>query len=59
VLIETLRVAPELPDSSLVATRLVARGLRIEPHHVEQVFEEHGLVPGKKTAPPSCPRSQR
>jgi len=59
VLIETLRVAPELPDPSLVATRLSARGLRIEPHHVEQVFEEHGLVPGKKTAPPSCPRSQR
>lgn len=50
VLVETLRAAPEVPEPLLVARRLVARGIRLEPHHVEQIFEEHGLVPGKKTA---------
>lgn len=59
VLIETLRAAPELPEPRLVATRLAARGLRLEPHHVQQVFEEQGLVPGKKTAPRSSPPFRR
>lgn len=53
ILVEALRAAPEVPEPLLVAQRLVARGLRLEPHHVEQVYEEHALVPGKKTAPPS------
>jgi hypothetical protein len=53
VLVEALRAAPEVPAPALVAQRLVARGVRLEPHHVEQVYEEHGLVRGKKTAPPS------
>lgn len=50
VLVEALRSAPEIPAPTLVAGRLVARGVRLEPHHVQQVYEEHGLVPGKKTA---------
>lgn len=59
VLVETLRAAPEVPEPLVVARRLVARGIRLEPHHVEQVFEEHGLVPGKKTARRSSPPSRR
>ena len=59
VLVEALRAAPEVPASALVAQRLVARGVRLEPHHVEQVYEEHGLVPGKKTARPSSRSSRR
>ena len=59
VLVEALRAAPEVPASALVAQRLVARGVRLEPHHIEQVYEEHGLVPGKKTARPSSRSSRR
>jgi len=59
ILVEALRAAPEVPAPLLVAQRLVARGLRLEPHHVEQVYEEHGLVPGKETAPPSSRPSRR
>ncbi len=59
VLVEALRAAPEIPEPALVAQRLVARGVRLEPHHVEQVCEEHGLVPGKKTARPSSRPSRR
>jgi hypothetical protein len=53
VLVEALRAAPEIPEPDIVAGRLVARGIRLEPHHVQQVYEEHGLVPGKKTARPN------
>jgi hypothetical protein len=53
VLVEALRAAPEIPEPDIVAGRLVARGIRLEPHHVVQVYEEHRLVPGKKTAGPS------
>jgi hypothetical protein len=59
VLVEALRAAPEVPAPALVAQRLVARGVRLEPHHIEQVYEEHGLVPGKKTARPSSRPSRR
>lgn len=59
VLVETLRAAPEVPEPLLVAKRLAARGLRLEPRHVAQVFEEHGLVPGKKTAQRSSVPSRR
>lgn len=59
ILVEALRAAPEVPAPLLVAQHLVARGLRLEPHHVEQVYEEHGLVPGKKTAPPTSRPSRR
>jgi hypothetical protein len=59
VLVEALRAAPEVPAPVLVAQRLVARGVLLESHHVEQVYEEHGLVPGKKTARPSSRPSRR
>lgn len=59
VLIEALRAAPEIPAPALVSGRLIARGVRLEAHHVEQVYEEHGLVPGKKTAGPSSRLSRR
>ena len=49
VLVEALRAAPEIPEPVEVAGRLVARGVRLEPHHVTQVYEEHGLSPGKRT----------
>ena len=47
ILVEALRAAPEVPPPALVAQRLVARGVLLEPRHVEQVYEELGLVPGK------------
>jgi hypothetical protein len=59
VLAEALRAAPAIPPPDRVARRLVARGVRLEPHHVQMVYEEHGLVPGKKTAPPNSPHSQQ
>jgi hypothetical protein len=59
VLVEALKEAPEIPEPEVVARRLVARGIRLEPHHVEQVYEAHGLSPGKKTAPHSSRRSRR
>ena len=59
ILVEALRAAPEVPAPLLVSQRLVARGLRVEVRHVEQVYEEHGLAQGKKTAPPSSRPSRR
>ena len=59
VLVEALRAAPEIPDPAVVAGRLVARGVRLEPHHVTQVYEEHGLSPEKKTARRSSRHSRR
>jgi len=59
VLVETLRAAPEVPEPGLVAKRLAARGMRLEPRHVEQVFAQHGLAPGKKTAARSSPPFRR
>lgn len=59
ILVETLRAAPEVPEPGLVAKRLAARGMRLEPRHVEQVFAQHGLAPGKKTAARSSPPFRR
>ena len=59
VLVEALRAAPEIPAPALVAGRLVARGVRLEPPHVQQVYEEHGLVAEKKTARSSSRPSRR
>lgn len=53
VLVEALRAAPEIPAPLIVARHLAARGMQLEPRHVQQIFDEHGLVPGKKTALPS------
>jgi len=33
VLVEALRAAPEVPPPDLVAQRLIARGVHLEPHH--------------------------
>lgn len=59
VLAEALRAAPVIPEPAVVARRLVARGILLEPHHVEQVYEAHGLVPGKKTPGHNSRRSRR
>lgn len=59
VLVEALRATPRIPAPDQVAKRLAARGLRLEPHHVQQVYEEHGLLGEKKTAPPSSRRWRR
>jgi hypothetical protein len=48
VLAEALR-ATGIPDVTVVAARLAARGVRIEPRLVQQAFDAYGLVPGKKT----------
>lgn len=58
VLVEALRAASEIPTPDEVARRLMARGVRLEPRHVLQVFEAHHLVPGKKTARSSSRRSR-
>jgi predicted CopG family antitoxin len=58
VLVEALRAAPEIPKPDEISRRLMARGVRLEPHHVVQVFEAHHLVPGKKTARSSSRRSR-
>lgn len=59
VLVEALRAAPEVPEPLVVARRLAARGVRLEPRHVEQIFEAQGLVAGKKTASHSSRPSRR
>jgi hypothetical protein len=59
ILVEALRAAPQVPEAALVAKRLAARGLQVEGRHVQQVFEAHGLQPGKKTAQPSSRPSRR
>ncbi len=59
VLVEALRAAPEIPTPDLVSQRLRARDVYLEPRLVQQVYESHGLVPEKKTARPSSPRSRR
>jgi hypothetical protein len=51
VLAEALRAAPEIPTVPVLASRLASRGLRFEPRLVQQVFDTHGLVPGKKKRP--------
>ena len=56
VLAEALR-ATGVPDPAVVAARLAARGVRIEPRLVRQTFDAHGLVPGKKT--PNSTSSRR
>lgn len=59
ILVEALRAAPAIPAPEQVAQRLAARSMRLEPHHVQRVYEEHGLIGEKKTAPPSSRRSRR
>jgi len=58
VLVEALRAAPVIPAPDEISRRLMARGVRLEAHHVLQVFEAHHLVPGKKTARSSSRHSR-
>jgi len=48
VLVEALRATAAVPTEAVVAERLAARDVRIEPRLIEQVYETYGLVPGKK-----------
>lgn len=59
ILVEALSAAPTIPSADEVSRRLRARGFRLEPHHVEQVYEEHRLMAEKKTAQPSSKRPRR
>jgi len=45
ILLEALRGSAEIPPPALVAKRLAARGVGVEPRHVRQVYEVHGLTP--------------
>jgi hypothetical protein len=58
VLVEALRAAPLIPAPDEVSRRLTARGVNLEPRHVEHVYEAHQLVAGKKTAHFNSQRSQ-
>ena len=49
VLVEALRAAPLIPAPDEISRRLMARGVNMEPRHVEHVYEAHQLVAGKKT----------
>jgi len=49
VLVEALQSAEVLVSASIVASRLVARGVAVTGQQVEQIFTRYGLEPGKKT----------
>jgi len=49
VLVEALQSAEVLVSASIVASRLVARGVAVTAQQVEQIFTRYGLEPGKKT----------
>lgn len=49
ILSEALRGTTEIPAPVDVAKRLAARGIDVSARRVQQVFEEHGLSPEKKT----------
>ena len=53
ILGDALRGAAELPSPLDVVRGLAARGVSVPPRHVKQVYEVHGLTPGKKTDPPT------
>ena len=49
ILVEALQSAELLVPASVVASRLVARGVAVTAEQVEQIFTRYGLKPGKKT----------
>jgi hypothetical protein len=49
VLVEAFQSADLLVSASIVASRLAARGVAVTPAQVEQIFDQFGLAPGKKT----------
>jgi hypothetical protein len=48
ILVEALRTTGT-PAATVVSARLAARGVKIEPRLVQQTYDAHGLVTGKKT----------
>lgn len=50
VLVEALQSAQLLVAPSVLASRLVARGVAVRAAQVEQIFTQYGLEPEKKTA---------
>jgi hypothetical protein len=59
VLVEALQASKGLAVPAVVAARLAARGMSVTAEQVEQVYAQHGLEAGKKTAEPPPPRSRR
>jgi hypothetical protein len=59
VLVEALQVSEVLAAPAVVAARLTTRGLPVTAEQVEQVYVQHRLETGKKTAEPRQPRSRR
>jgi hypothetical protein len=59
VLVEALRAAPLIPAPEEVSRRLMARGVHLEPRHIEPVYEKHHLIAGKKTAHSNSRPSRR
>ena len=53
ILVEALRAAPQVPPAALVAKRLAARGVRVESHQIQQVFDAHELRSEKKRRGPA------
>lgn len=53
VLVEALNASDGLASSTVVATRLAARGEKISAAEVERVYSDYQLIPGKKTVAPA------
>jgi hypothetical protein len=52
VLVEALQSVEAVVSASIVASRLVARGVAVTVAQVERIFTQFGLEPGKKTLDP-------
>jgi hypothetical protein len=52
VLVEALAASGTLAAPKVIATRLGLRRISVTAEQVEQVYAQHGLVAGKKTARP-------
>jgi hypothetical protein len=59
VLVEVLQTCKTLAPPSQVAARLALRRMSVTVKQVEQVYAQHGLEAGKKTAAPGSRPSQR
>jgi hypothetical protein len=52
VLVEAIRAEKILAPAATVSARLTAQGMSISVDQVEQIYSQHGLKAGKKTADP-------
>ena len=52
VLVEAIRAGKILTPAATVSSRLTAQGMSISVDQVEQIYSQHGLKAGKKTADP-------